>query len=267
MQTESEILVLVMLGIIAMLLMASGIIVFVFLYYQKTIKNKLEIEKIKSLQSQELAINIVKAQEYERKRIASQLHDDIGASLSAIGLLLGRIKNSDNDETKNITEEAIKQNNEIMQQIRCIVQNLSPSIVERFGLTEAIADICHRISSAKKINAIFNIKFNDSDIKEKEIQVMIYRIVQELTNNAIKHADPSSIHISIISSPDKSIYIEISDDGIGIDLEKAFKSKSLGLNNIKNRVEIVGGDFSIENNTPKGTKAKIKIPLKQEIIK
>ena len=92
MQAESEILVLLSFGILAMVILVMSVVLFVAMYHRRGIKNKLELEQIKLKQTEELIKTITIAQEDERKRISAQLHDEVGASLSAVGMLIGRIK-------------------------------------------------------------------------------------------------------------------------------------------------------------------------------
>jgi signal transduction histidine kinase len=265
MQSENEILIMISVGILAMALMVMAVVVFVALYHQRGIKNRLEIAQIKSKQQEELIQSITSAQEIERKRISSQLHDEVGAALSSVNLLVGRIRMESQGSTKEMAVDAGEQINQVMTEVRNIVQNMSPSLVEKFGLVESINEICRKLNSSGLLNASFTNNLS-IDITNKRVELLIYRIVQELTNNVIKHAQCKNIIIRFETQLD-NLAITVQDDGLGIDLETAFTKKSLGLVNIKNQIEILGGSFNIVNQAIGGTVAMIQIPKNKLMTK
>jgi len=265
MQAESEILTMISVGIVAMAFLVIAVVIFVAMYHQRGIRNRLELEQIKLRQSEELIINITHAQELERKRISAHLHDEVGAALSAVNLLIGRVRMTSNGQEKELAEKASEQINQITIEVRNIVQNMSPSIVERFGLIDSIVEICNRISSSGQVKAEFISKINSINFVDKEDELMIYRIVQELTNNVIKHSQASEMNI-FCAIRNHELAIKVADNGKGIDMNNIYSKKSLGLVNIKNRIEILGGKFNIINNESGGCIAEFSLPAENRIL-
>jgi len=260
MQAESEILVLLSFGILAMAILVMSVVLFVAMYHRRGIKNKLELEQIKVKQTEELIKTITIAQEEERKRISAQLHDEVGASLSAVGMLIGRIKLASDGINKELAQEATTQIDQITGEVRGIVQNMSPSFLERFGLLQSIAEICKRIDRGGKIKTEYNQATSLLAFKDKNTEIMVYRIIQELTNNVIKHSEASEMKVKVEKDDEFAIF-SVSDNGKGVGNQDIFMKKSLGLTNIRSRVALAGGSFSITDNPNGGAIAVIKIPI------
>lgn len=259
MQTENEILILITLGILSMLIMVLAILVFAIMYHKKSISSKLEIEKIKTKQKEVLISKISATQEGERKRISANLHDEIGASLSAVNLMIGRIRLETEGSSKELAIQAGEQIKTTMSEVRNIVQNLSPAIVEKFGFFESVNEISRRLNSTGSINVKINTDCNIS-FQNKTIELKLYRIIQELTNNVIKHANAANLNLSF-ATKDDNFSIEVKDNGIGIDDEIVENSKSLGIENVKTQVEILSGTFTLQNLNNNGTLVEVIIPL------
>ncbi len=262
MQAENEILVMISVGIFAMAILVMAVVVFVALYHQRGIKNRLDIEKIKLQQSEELIKSITEVQELERKRISTQLHDEVGVSLSSVNMLIGRARMTSEGENRELITKAGTQILQILSEVRNIVQNMSPSFIERFGLIDSINEICMRINMGGQISSTFKNNFLNLQVSNKSTELIIYRIVQELSNNVLKHSQASIMEI-VIERNDDMMRLSVSDNGKGIEIDNAFMKKSLGLSNIKNRVEILGGHFGINNGLEGGTVAIIEIPVIQ----
>ncbi len=259
MQTENEILVLVFFGILAMLVMVFAILIFVVMYHKRGAQNKLEIEKIKTIQKEELINRIYDAQEEERKRISVNLHDEVGSTLSSVNLMIGRIRLNSNEECAKLAVQAGEQLDIVMAEVRNIIQNMSPSVVERFGFYESVQEICNRISASGMMNAEIESKFEFS-VSDKSLELKLYRIIQELTNNAVKHSGAKNL-IIIFKENNGKFFMIVCDDGVGINTDESGKAKGLGLNNIYNQIEIIGGSFSIDNNKDGGgTNAQVILP-------
>ncbi|PLX07674.1 MAG: hypothetical protein C0596_09570 [Marinilabiliales bacterium] len=258
MQTEGDILILLFLGIAAIIILALAIVTFVIQYHKRGIKNKLEIEQLKTKQQAELINKISIIQEAERSRISSNLHDEVGSSLSAINYMIGHIRLKSDGEIKEIAENAELNLRNTMDEISNIVQNISPAIVQKFGIYKAAREICERVNKLNKVAVILEIE-REKEIDNKTIELKLYRIFQELFNNSFKNSKASKIEVNIKYS-DIQFVIEVIDNGIGIDLEKANQSKSLGVDNIRTQVKYLEGQFLLENIKEGGTRAYVSIP-------
>jgi len=198
----------------------------------------------------------LESQENERKRLAADLHDSIGAMLSTIRLRLGTlartegIPTADIDQTKNMLDDTIVS-------VRRLSRDLLPSTLEKFGLSHAVKELCEQYSLVSGLPIKFSEVGTPAE-KQQTDQLMIFRIVQELINNAMKHAQPSVIQVAF--DWQKSFELRVSDDGNGFLVDQVRKSgKGLGLFNMENRARLLNGQLSFHTNQPKGTIARLEI--------
>ena len=219
--------------------------------------------KIKS-QEKQMEINhlkdTVEGEENERKRLASELHDGLGGILTAIKIhfeILGqRFQQIKNDSTY---EENIKLIDDASIELRKTAHNLAPDLITQHGLVFAIQAFCDRVSS-NKLNMSFQVLGTDSDNRNTGIDLTIYRIVQELIHNIIKHSQASKglVQIHFI---DNFISITVEDNGIGIPANILKTTNGIGLQNIKARIHSINGSIGFNSKPNKGTSINIEIPV------
>ena len=204
------------------------------------------------------------AEEDERKRISRELHDAVGQLLMSTKLKLDAfIKNPSSDS--NSLKEVKTELNKVGAELSNIIQALHPADLERYGLEETAKILCNKLSDA----AGFPIHFTTYDLDKRidyKIELTLYRIIQESLNNIMQHAEASEAMIEIYNRS-KSIYMTISDNGKGFDIDGIF-SKSVsgngnGLVNIRYRAEILDGQCNIESSKGNGTEIHIEIPMRQ----
>lgn len=198
-------------------------------------------------------------QENERKRIASDLHDSLGPLLSAVKLNINSIEMQHPDD-KEVIERSGKYLDEIIGSLRQISYNLLPNTLERKGLSEAIKEFIGQINH--KNNSV-NIHF--FVIKEfivpKEKEIHLFRIIQEIVHNTIKHSNARSLQIGL-TAEEGNLLLLTKDDGKGFDINKEkLNKRGLGLKSLESRVEILNGILSLESMPEQGTNYFIKIPL------
>ncbi len=197
---------------------------------------------------------IVKTQEDERLRLSRDLHDDVGAQLSALRLQLESLSHE--------TEETEKYSNPIgiidntITDIRRILMNLSPKSLDEFGLLNAIQEVIDKINS-EKTQIHLHINGIRERIKSKDIETALFRILQELLNNTLKYANASNITIDLSYRDNKLIFI-YEDDGKGFETRKTVLG--YGIQNIKTRAALLGGNAEINSTINKGMQALITIP-------
>lgn len=197
-------------------------------------------------------------QENERKRIATDLHDSIGPLLSAVKLNINSIEMRDSED-KRIIDLSGKYLDEIIGSMREISYNLLPNTLERKGLAEAIKEFVGQISSKSTVNIQFFILKECKVPKEKEIH--IFRMIQEISHNTLKHANAKSLQIGL-SEEEGNLLLFTKDDGKGFDADKEKNNnKGLGLKSLESRVEILNGIYSLDSKPNEGTNYFIKIPL------
>lgn len=204
--------------------------------------------------------NLIRSQEAERKRIASELHDGLGQSLIIIKnrAMLGLNKRGDQErvtkELNSISESA----SQALDEVREITNNLRPQLLDRLGLTKAIHAMVSKTTGVIEIaGEIDNIDglFSEND------EIGIYRIVQESMNNIIKHADASAASVRVRRERDL-VVIEIEDNGRGFDLVTADAQRTgLGLAGVRERTYVLGGEIEIDSAPGKGTRIRVGVQV------
>jgi PAS domain S-box-containing protein len=197
-------------------------------------------------------------QEQERKRLGAELHDGVGQILSAISLELSQMGKSLSsiEETQSQLVELNNRVTEAIHEVRNISHDLMPSVLESFGLEEAIREVCRNMQERTGIK----IQFNPIDLQPKyfeSIETHVYRISQELILNGVKHAHCSEMYVSLIDDEDV-ISLTVEDDGIGFDT--SISSNGIGLKNVKSRVSILRGTLSVESSNTSGTFIHVELP-------
>jgi len=213
------------------------------------------------MQAQEAQIKaIVATQEEERKRISRDLHDDIGTKLSALNLYLSSVSEKatiiNNDEIKTLACTCKQFIKETMHDVRELLLNLSPAVLEEFGYTSAVEGLVNKINEMHMIHfdlEVFGIKQRFT----KDYELALYRITQELINNVLKHAKANRVFLQI-GQRDEKIILMMEDDGIGFDVN-AHKD-GYGLKNLDARTKLMQGVMTIDSQPGKGTSVLIEIP-------
>ena len=215
-----------------------------------------ELEKDKQLQSVDA---MLKGQEDERNRIAKDLHDGLGGMLSGVKISFTAMKENliMSAENVGVFEHSIAQLDNTISELRKIAHNLMPEALVRFGLNDAIKDFCTSIMSATHINIIYE-NLGETRKLDNTANTYIYRIIQELINNAVKHGNPKQIVVQMTTTPNK-ILLTVEDDGKGMDANKMTISKGIGITNIQHRVNYFKGNIAFENKTPQGTVVNIEL--------
>lgn len=217
------------------------------------IKNKQELLRVKTL---------FEGEQKERSRLGRELHDGIGSMLLAMNrqLELYKSKHRSQEEDQDL-ERIITMLNSTSKELRNTVHNLIPETLVLQGLEEAINNFCQQINREKKLEIQLYINGNWSEVNH-DISLNIFRIVQELVQNIIKHSSATIAAINIVLL-DGHVKVIVEDNGKGIN--KQTKSKGTGLKNINWRVASLEGIMSVESATDKGTIVHISIPYQHSI--
>ena len=215
-----------------------------------------ELEKDKQL----LAIDaMLKGQEEERSRIAKDLHDGLGGLLSGTKLSFMNVKENLPLSAKNtaLFDKSLSMLDNTIGDLRKVAHNLMPEALVKFGLHEALRDFCDSIQSSSGIQVLFQ-QFGEKRKPGNTAEVFTYRIIQELVNNTIKHADASRIIVQLTMSSNKT-GITVEDDGKGFDKNNILRTKGAGLANIKYRVQYFNGGLDIVTSPGNGTSVNIEL--------
>jgi signal transduction histidine kinase len=200
----------------------------------------------------------ITAMEKERARIAADLHDELGPMLSAIKLKIGSFELTDEDD-KREAEKTDGHIDVLMKRLREISYDLIPNTLIRKGLVMALKQFTDFINEGDGLKINFEAADNIDPDQQKAIH--IYRIAQEVINNTIRHSGAKLLNIKL-KQENSTLFLFTADDGIGFDHQAAAKGEGgIGLRNILNRTEIIGGQMFIESKKDKGTKYSFEIPV------
>ncbi|TYO94191.1 signal transduction histidine kinase [Elizabethkingia miricola] len=237
-------------------LIIESLIIFAGIIYRYSVLKKEKKELAIKLTNQKLEMtqNIIAAQEEERKRLAQDLHDDLGATLSTLLLHITNqhdiINNPHNERSIEITQKALAD-------LRNISHDLLPKDFSTIGLFQTLKNRTDELNSFALIRFWLNIDGEDKQLNEIQ-SVILYRIINELINNTIKHAKASQANIDLIIA-DENVTLIFEDNGIGFNDHNNLKG--IGLKNIHSRVAFLGGQINTDYNK-QGTTVIIVVPLK-----
>ncbi len=262
MDAEKNSLVLyVIITIVVMLLLIAAMLLIFLLSQKRKTRLLFEMQKLREEQQNQLIEAAIRSEEVERHRIAEELHDEVGAMLSATKLHFSAVETHEMKEDKRklfaYSKELL---NESIQKVRAISHNLHSSILKELGLNEAINHFANKLTAGGSIQYTSHLDHEERVAAEKEIT--IYRMVQELLNNIIKHSHASKLTIE--SRDEGSEYVlEIKHDGDGLSQEQfetlRFSTKGLGLKNIQNRVILLRGNILFSKSDGENI-VRIRIP-------
>ncbi|MBE0637275.1 MAG: HAMP domain-containing protein [Bacteroidales bacterium] len=218
---------------------------------------QLEQKNIQIVKERAMRIrSMIDGQESERIRIARELHDGLGQYILAIKMKLERLQGITPGKISTVVEEAKHLLGITAKEIRSMSENLIPPVLSEFGLIPAIENLCIEIEK----NVGIKVDFSFPEIEKQcdaQLQIYLYRIIQEALTNIAKHSGASEVNISI-GIAQQALQLIIADNGHGFSTSKNH-SKGNGLTNMKDRVEILGGNFTIHSDQ-NGTKINIIIP-------
>ncbi len=257
-------------GTVGMLVLTIGLIVFIVFHQRKVIRYQLQLQRLEQDQQKMLLNASIRLQEEERSRIAADLHDDAGPLLATARLYLNEnLVNLDKTSQLQSIYNAKQIIDDTIQLIRNISHSLMPPTLKNFGLESAVNDLFQKISSSGSMNA--SCRFHDyRNRMHPEQELIIFRVIQELVNNILKHSNASFIHLTQNLSGDK-LFVRMHHDGKGLtqtDFEKLNKSASgLGLKNIQSRLKLLQGKIFFEKDMSQTYfKVTIEVPKVEEGI-
>ena len=236
-------------GVVAMLSVTLGIVFFVVFHQRKVMRFNEQLKILENEKQQILLNASIKFQEEERNRIAADLHDDVGPLLATARLYLNEnlIKQEPAAQLQSIFS-AKQIIDDAIQLIRNISHSMMPPTLKNFGLESAMSDLFQKINGSGTLNA--SVRFHDYRVRLKiEQELLIFRILQELVNNIIKHSSAGFIHLTQ-NANDTNSYFRLHHDGQGI-VQTEFDrlnhvSSGLGLKNIASRIKVLNGRIFFE---------------------
>ncbi|MCB0474890.1 MAG: sensor histidine kinase [Flavobacteriaceae bacterium] len=248
------------LGISLASLLLTGF--FYYLYYrQKQLVQQQQINQLETERQLTATASIIKGEEQERSRLAKDLHDGLGGMLSGIKHSLNNMKGNliMTPENALAFERSIDMLDSSINEMRRVAHNMMPEALVKFGLDMALSDFCAEIGRQTELKITYqSYGLEPIEIMDQSKSITVYRIVQELVNNALKHSGAKEIVVQL-SLTDHILSITVEDDGKGFDTRILENNKGIGWGNIKNRVEFLKGTIDINSARNKGTSVLIEI--------
>lgn len=239
---------------IASVIVSVGFISFlIYAFFQRKKRNKTQMQILQKSKDLEVAKAIIQGGIAERKRIANDLHDGISGRITGIKIALENIHETNIQTTTN---NEVLQLGEVLTELRGIVRNLVPETLLRSVLTTVLEDFCHSMESGQTSVELYTCQLEK--IKDETQQLNIYRIVQELVTNSIRHGKAREILVQVVYE-NSVLLIDIEDDGVGFNPQTV--QRNLGLNSVENRVKFLNGTVKWRSEPGQGTIVNIDCKL------
>jgi len=239
--------------------MLAGLLGFV-LYRNRTHQQEKKMQ-LELMRQQDIASEaVIEAEENERRRIAADLHDGIGQMLTAVKLNLEGLTDRimiNNPEDSAVYEKVKIMLEESCREVRNVSHNIMPNALIKQGLGNAVKDFIDKVNSDR-----LHIQLSLSGINHKlssNVEIVVYRVIQECVNNVIKHSQASNLDISI-SNDEEGLNVTIEDNGKGFNVSTLEHAKGIGMRNVRTRVEYLKGILDIDSKPGKGTLVAFHIP-------
>jgi signal transduction histidine kinase len=252
-----------MFVVVFILLTGALVLIFSSLKRKRLLADQLiiQLQKDKQLEATQA---VLRGEVSERTRIARDLHDGLGGLLFGAKLILGNVKGkiAPTDSTlPNLNQAILLLDNSIVE-LRRVSHNMMPENLVHFGLINTLADFCSELNFDSKLATHFSF-FGDEKRIDLNIELIAFRIAQELVNNAIKHAHATEINVQLVKEADR-ISLTVQDNGVGFDVELVNDTISSGLMNIRSRVDSLGGQLSIFSEFNRGTEVTVVFGIATE---
>ncbi len=254
-----EIIELIVYTFLAFLLMSVSVIIFIYYSRKKILKKELEKKQLEVNYQKKLLQSTLLTQEEERSRIAQNLHDEISSKMNVIALNANLLSSTSlsQAETQNMVSGIISISGSVLESSRRIAHDLLPPVLEKFGLHAALTELCHSHN-----NPSLSVEYNNDrkeaffERNDKDSHLHIFRIIQELVNNSIRHGKASHIKIHAFEN-EMGRHITYTDNGIGFNSDDLNTKIGLGMKNIESRATFIHANFTIQSIESKGVIATL----------
>lgn len=229
-------------------------------YRQKQALNQQRISELEKEKHLLAAEAVLKGQEQERSRLAKDLHDSLGGMLSGIKHSFSNMKGNLVMTPENIQafERGLNMLDTSITEFRRVAHNMMPDILLKFGLNAAIRDYCSGLNNSSGLKIVYQ-SYNLENFSVNEtVAITIYRVIQELVTNIIKHARATEAMVQV-SRENNKLLITVEDNGQGFDISILDSARGIGWSNIKSRIDYLQGEIDIQSGPGKGTSVNIEI--------
>lgn len=229
-------------------------------YIRKIFQFMRRVDEIRRESEKRVLAAVIRTEEQERQRFAKELHDGLGPLLSVIKMLLSGLDGNKapevNDKIKLNLRQAV---DEAIAGVRNISANISPHILNNFGLRDAVEAFIKRLRQSEAFTVSFTTNLKDERFGYN-VEVIMYRVICELINNTLRHSAASRVSIDI-QLEEGVLYLEYTDNGIGFDVRTVVRHDGMGLNNMRYRLQSGNGDIEIVSEHGKGMRANAYIKV------
>lgn len=256
---ENQIVNIILIAIILLIVMSVAIVLFFYFSRRKIVRSELEKATMQIKHQKDVIQFTLITQEAERNRIAQDLHDAISSKLNIVSLNANILteENIPSTDANKIGNSILKVTTNVLESSRKIAHALLPPTLDKFGFQAALEELCEEVSETGAFKLNYRINY-DNEFLSSESELHLFRIVQELFNNSIKHAEASEINLKI-ETLENLLTLNYTDDGKGFEYEEKKMSKGLGMNGLENRVAILNGSFNFETSPGNGINVTIMI--------
>ena len=247
---KNQTILVVSFLVLCLLLLLVFIVVYRTRVNQREESSKIEKERYKS---------VLAAEEKERVRIARELHDGLGQILSTAKMHVSAIENSKGVQMINFIDNASNLIDQAVVEVRAVSHNLMPATLMKLGFKLAIEELVEKINAVGRVQVNLNLREPFGEMPAN-LEITLYRIIQEILNNALKHSNAKSIDIGL-KVQNNRLFLSISDDGVGFDTTQIEQAKGIGWKNIFSRISMLGGDIDVNSQKNMGSNINISLPI------
>ena len=256
MEGQVDVFLFLFVGMLTLALLAGSIVLFFFFYQKKVLHQQLRMSEIETAHREELLHSNIEQVETERHRIATDLHDELGGIFSTLKLKINQLDQS--ADMQHLMAESREIIDAGIASVRRISHSMTPPGLEMFGLDDALDNLCQK-NSTPQLQIEFDC-FTPFPRLEGKVELGLYRMAQELLNNAIRHSEASKIALQL-SRSEKEVIFAYSDDGKGFDPAILQSRKGLGLKNIEARANHLTASVEWQTKPGEGLRTFFTIPF------
>ncbi|MEZ4901182.1 MAG: ATP-binding protein [Spirosomataceae bacterium] len=258
---DIDISIVLILGMLSLIVVIGFMISFVFLYQRRQLQNHQEKANLKAQYEKEILQSQLETQNQTLQHVGGELHDNIGQLLSLARLQLNILETEPSPKTEQIVEvnEVIEKT---IHELRALSKSLDGDFVKNFGLAESLSHELLRIQNTKKYHTEISIEGEPYRLDGQK-EIVLFRVVQEILNNILKHAAAKQIQVTLLYTP-AQFSLTVQDNGKGFDYEavlgREMSQSGAGLRNIQRRTEMLGGTCTFKTAPNQGTSVHIALP-------
>lgn len=243
------------------------LLILVLSYRNYRHRQKLQQVKIDELETEKLLTAteaVLKGEEQERSRLAKDLHDGLGGMLSGIKHSLSSMKENliMTPDNAQAFERSIDMLDSSINEMRRVAHNMMPEMLVKYGLDTALKEFCNEINRSGAVKVNYQSIDTEQAVIEQTVAITIYRIAQELVNNAIKHGKASEVLVQLhLDRQEQLLALTVEDNGLGFDVNTLNESTGMGWRNIQSRVQFIKGKLDVQSVPGNGTSVMIEINM------